>query len=374
MIKLKKTILFVVFFLMLCTTVNAESNSAYDDAYNNSGLDGVYESIDDDTEQILENLNIDPKDYSSLFGIKFDSVLGMLKDFFKSGVKMPITVFSLSVCILVAGSVINGMWTQKHLMGESYNYVILLSLCTVVLVPLFKVCTAAVGALKSVSTFMLAFVPVYASILVTAGSVATGTLYGGVMLGVCEGVAQLLSFVVAPVISIYACLGISACVSGVKGAYSLALKIKSAANWIMGLLTTVFTGFLSVQSVVSKAADNLSMKTAKFFCGSFVPVAGNALSDALTTVVAGMGILKSSAAAYCIIVIFAFLIPFIIEILIWRAVLALLSAVSCTLSSGEISKLFEVLNSALGFLIGIILFVAVLFVLSLAAVKVGGVG
>lgn len=374
MIRLKKAIFFVVFFLMLCTSVNAEVSSVYDDAYNNSGLDGVHQSINEDTEQILEDLNVDPKDYSSLFNIKFDSVWSVLKDFFKNGVKLPITAFSLSICILIVGSVINGMWTQKHLIGESHNYVILLSLCTVVLIPLFKTCTAAVGALKSVSAFMLAFVPVYAAILVSAGSAATGTLYGAVMLGVCETVSQLLSFIVAPMISIYVCLGISACVSGVKGAYSLAVKIKGAANWIMGLLTTVFTGFLSVQSVVSKAADNLSIKTAKFFCGSFVPVAGNALSEALATVIAGMGILKSSAAAYCIIVIFAFLIPFVIEILIWRVVLSLLSAVSSVLSSDEISKLFEVLNAALGFLIGIILFVAVLFVLSLATVRAGGAG
>ena len=91
---------------------------------------------------------------------------------------------------------------------------------------------------------------------------------------------------------------------------------------------TVFTGFLSIQSVIGKAADNMTVKTTKFFVGSMVPVVGGALSEALTTVTAGIGMLKSTAAMWCVIVLAIILLPTIIELFLWRIVLSLLASFS----------------------------------------------
>ena len=103
--------------------------------------------------------------------------------------------------------------------------------------------------------------------------------------------------------------------------------------------------------------------------GSVVPVVGGALSEALTTVTAGIGLLRSSAMAWCIIVLAIMVVPIVIEMFLWKILLNLLSALSAMFSVGEATKLFEICSVAIGFLIGILLSVTVVFILSLVVIN-----
>lgn len=369
---MKKAVVFLVLLFTLGGNVFATGNDYYSTAYESSGASDLYSRLDNGTKEILGELGIDPSSYETFTNTEFSSFFAVFKKIFTSGIKTPLKSFSLCFCLLLLGSIINGMWTNTPKIGESYNFVLLLSVCTVVLFPMCETCRAAVTALKTVCDFMLAFIPIFAGVLISSGAPTVGGIYGGTMLGVCEIISQLLSNIVTPIIGMYVAVGISACVSGIRGAEKIALKIKSIANWIFGLFTTLFTGFLGIQSVVGKAADNMSLKTAKFFVGSFVPVAGNALSETLGTVVAGMNVLKSTMFSWFITVMAIMILPFIAEIIVWKFVLFVLSATSGIFSDAESAKLFDVCNAALGFLMGITLFVCTLFILSAITVKSGG--
>lgn len=54
-------------------------------------------------------------------------------------------------------------------------------------------------------------------------------------------------------------------------------------------MMTVFTGLLSIQSIVGTSADTLGVKAAKFVVSNFVPIVGSAVADAYTTMRSGLG-------------------------------------------------------------------------------------
>ena len=147
--------------------------------------------------------------------------------------------------------------------------------------------------------------------------------------------------------------------------------IKKIVFWIMALVSTVFIGILGIQTAVNASADTLVSKTAKFIIGSSVPVAGGVLSEALGTVTASMGLLKSSVGIYGALACGVTLLPLVIELLIWRVTLLIACAVSELFALPEISGLLKAADAMMSVLIGILLLVGALFIISLAVVVTG---
>ena len=147
--------------------------------------------------------------------------------------------------------------------------------------------------------------------------------------------------------------------------------IKKAAVWLLSLILTIFLGILSVQTCVNKAADSLGLKTVRFMIGSFVPVAGGALSESLGTLLGSMGLLKSSVGMFAVVAIAAAVLPLVIEMLVWRLVLFGLDMVLDLLGIGIKKDVLCAADSVLAVLIGVMLFVSALFIISLGIIAGG---
>lgn len=372
-----KVILVIAFVALLSFgfSVQAESKESktdgeiYKEVYDDSGLSELTDSLSDETVETLNSLGVDLNDYNSFLSFSLDGVLKTFYSFTFDNLKAPLAVLAVGFALLAITATVGGMWNTKQAAAETYKYVCVLSLLTVVLMPVMSTVSACLNAVRAACTFMLGFVPVYTGILLYSGGVATGTVYQSVMLLVCEIVSQAFSFVVSPLVSAYVCLGVSSAVSGIDGAAKIAERVKNAGNVVVGFIMTVFTGFLSVQSAVAKSADSLSLKTARFFVSGTVPVVGGALSEALATVTAGVSLLRSSAFSWCVLVLGIIVLPVVVKLFLWRIVLCLLSAVSEMLGLSEPVGLFGTLSAALGLLVGITLSVTVMFILSLTVVR-----
>ena len=369
---MKRIIIFIVAILMFTFPVFAdETDEVYDELYRGSEIAELDGSIDSKARDILGDLGLDLSDYNSFLNIDADSYINVVLSFIKSGLKKPFSAMALGFGVIIICSAFGGMLGSKLQVSDTYNYICTLSLLAVVLTPLMNAISAGISAIKSVGVFMLSFIPIYSGLIIASGGVATGTIYQSVMLIFCELITEGLAFIISPLISAYVCIGVASSVSSIDGAYMIALRIKSVANWLIGFIMTLFSGFLSIQSIVSRAADSITIKTARFFVGSFVPVVGTALGEALTTVTAGVGLLKATAMSWCIVVLVIILLPLVVELLLWRVVMFILSSLAITLNIPDSARLFDTVSAGVGFLVGIMLSVAVMFILSLVIVKVG---
>lgn len=69
------------------------------------------------------------------------------------------------------------------------------------------------------------------------------------------------------------------------------------------MLLTIFLGVISVQGLTSSVTDGLTIRTAKYITGSFVPVVGKALADATDTVISASLLVKNAIGLVGVIII-----------------------------------------------------------------------
>lgn len=366
-----------VLSLLLCIfTVTAaaergDTESFYAEQYEKSGADDIGDSLPEETHNYLSENGIDPSDYGWVNKLSVGGVFGHIWGFIKSGAAQPLKAGAeITAIILITAALASA--ELKGSAASAAMYVAAASAAGIIAKPVLLSVAAAVDALKGTGTFMLSFIPVFAVITAASGAPVTSASMSALLLTAAQGVSYISSFAVAPLMGGYLAVSISGAVSPLLKKTEIASIIKRLSCFIMALVSTVFVGILGIRTAVNSSADSLTAKTAKFIIGSSVPVAGGVLSEALGTVTASMGLLKSSVGIYGAVACAAVILPLTAELLIWRGVLILTSAAAELFSLSVISGILRAVDSVMSVLIGILLITGAMFVISLAIVVTAG--
>ena len=134
----------------------------------------------------------------------------------------------------------------------------------------------------------------------------------------------------------------------------------------------MLSAVLAFQGIISKSADSLAIKGIKFAVGSFIPIVGSAVNEALSTIAGGIGAIKAAtgvvgAVAVCLLAA----LP-IIKLLLHKLFLELLSVCSGILGLGPEGKLISEMASFLGYTAAVMAISSVFFVLSLSLMAASG--
>jgi stage III sporulation protein AE len=248
------------------------------------------------------------------------------------------------------------------------SYIFVLVSSAGILMPMFSLINATASAVKGISALMTGFVPIYTGILVAGGESITASGMSFLLLSAAGMVSLLASFVIVPLMSCYLGLGTVGAMLPTAGVGRLGEAIKKTAMWILSLSLTLFLGLLSVQTAVNAAADNLGLKTARFVLGSFVPVAGGALSETLTTLMGPVKLLGSSVGMFGVLAVAFTVLPPVIELLAWRITFFGLDAAAELLGVRVRTDILKAADNVMAVLIGVLLFTAALFIISLAVI------
>jgi stage III sporulation protein AE len=367
---IKKIICFVFILLLFTLNVSAEETDVYKEQLEKSGALELEDALPQEVKEYLGDNGIDLNNYDWVNNLKTENVFSHILSFIKGGFKAPLIALGSIVAIILINSL---LFTHGQ---DSINTVVLyaatLAIVGIIIAPIISAINTAVGAMKACATFMTAFVPVFAAITAMSGKAATSVSMSTMLLGAANGVSLLSNFAVVPLIGGYLSLSLATSVSNFINQGGVSSAVKKLSLWVMSLISTVFLGILSIQTVVNSAADNLSMRTAKFIIGSSVPVAGGVLSEALGTLTASVSLLKSSVGIYGVVICALIFLPILIELLLWRFTLWVADFVSQSFSLSRISGLLQSLDTVLSVLIGVILLTGAMFIISLSVVMGNG--
>lgn len=357
--------------LILMLSIPVSAKESYEDEflkeqYKNSGADDLENYLPEDTREFMKENGLVPEANEILDNITAENVFSHIWGFLKGGIKAPVACGGAVLAVILISAVISS--SSNDVTAQSCNYASVICAAAVIIVPVYSVIKSGVDAMQSSSVFMTAFIPVFAIVTAASGGVTSGTAMSALLLTASQAVSFIANFIVLPLMSGYLGISIASSVSPVVFKTGIADGIKKIAFWTMSLTSTVFIGILSIQTAVTSATDTLTTKTAKFVIGSAVPVAGTALSEALTTVTASMGILKTGIGLYGVIACALIFLPLIVEMLLWRLMLNITSAVSDLFSGSGISAILRSVDTVLSVLIGIILLIGAVFIISLTVV------
>jgi len=164
--------------------------------------------------------------------------------------------------------------------------------------------TSAARVINDMVDFALALLPTIIVLLASLGSfVSSAMLHPLVVFGI-NFFGSLIRAVILPLIYLSTVLGLANHFSPSFQVGKLADLFRDLCGWGLGLTMTLFVGILTVQGAAGTVADAVSLRTAKYMTGAFVPVVGKMLSDAVETVMGASLLLKNGIYLGGIVVLF----------------------------------------------------------------------
>ncbi len=313
--------------LVFCFPIKAEAAES-EGVLEKSGAFGMYESLEEDTRELLSEAGVDsPRITQGFAGKDFFSALSqMMRDRISGPLKAAAAILlSLFLCRLFQCVSSGSGSAAASLAGAAA--------CGAVLLPaLIRLISSSTVVIQNASVFLMASVPVYSALLAASGEVITGSSYGLLTLAAANCIPAFATAVIFPMLHIFLALALTSAVSE-QGFDAFLGKLYGVFKWILVLLVSLFSGALSIQTVLNIQADSATGKAAKMIMSSALPIVGGAFSDSLSAIKSSIGVVRSGVGAFGMLAALCIFLPLILETLLWSGVCA----------AGEIgAELFEV--------------------------------
>lgn len=154
------------------------------------------------------------------------------------------------------------------------------------------------SAVDQMTGFMYALLPMMVTLLASAGGLATASMVHPLMVAAIGLTGRLIGGVVLPLAFFAAVVGAVGQLSDKYPLSKLAGLLRTVTTGILGFGLCIFMGVVTVRGLVAAVADGLTIRTAKFVSGSFVPVVGKFFSDAMDLIGGCSLLLKNSLGVF----------------------------------------------------------------------------
>lgn len=343
-------------------------------AENEYDLTGVYDSLSEDAKRHMLSLGADSAQPDALSSLSFDGVMNEIASMAQDSADSPLRgLISVTAMLLLCSMLTAYRGALNADTGGALELVLSLCLGAAVALPASAVITTIGEVIANSSRLMLAYVPVMALLLTASGSLSGSAAYYAAVLGTGEGVAQLSSGVILPLLRMLLGMSIAAGASNGADLGGFIASVSKAARWITAFMMAIFTAVLGLKQVVAGSLDSVTGKAARFALSSFVPVVGSALSEALRTMQSSLGVLKSGIGVFVILALAVTFLPLILQVLLWQLTLWLGRAMAQSLNLSRGAGLLNGLADVFSVMLAVLLSISAVFIIATAAVfSVGG--
>lgn len=308
--------------------------------------------LDSEVSDELSKRKISLSDPESLNNISVEEIFACIAEAFSESVLSPLSLLGKIVGILLIASLVSSVGDGNEQMSKIIGTVASLAVIGITYSYLSDALSSVTAMLSDVSQFMLSYVPVYVGVITSSGGAVSASGYYVAVLSLCEVIAVIGKAVLPTVCGCMVAISIAESISPLSG-MGVAASIKRTVNRLFGLFATIFVGVLSIKSLVGAGADSVAVRGAKYAASSFVPVVGSAVSEAYTTVIGSLSLIRSATGAFGMTaVLFIVLKPIVsvtaLSLVLWlsKAAAELLSVKSASRFLGGVSDIVSVMLTA----------------------------
>lgn len=158
-------------------------------------------------------------------------------------------------------------------------------------------------AISGMIHFMMAMVPLLFTLLASMGNLVTVSVMHPLIVFMVHLIGTLIYTGVFPLLFFSTLLHIVSALSDKYKVTQLANLLRNISIGLLGVLLTVFLGVISVQGATSSVTDGVTVRTAKYITGNFVPVVGRVFSDAADTVISASLLVKNAVGLAGVVIL-----------------------------------------------------------------------
>ncbi|RFB17127.1 stage III sporulation protein AE [Bacillus sp. HNG] len=227
-------------------------------------------------------------------------------------------------------------------------------------------------AIQSMINFILALVPLLLALVASSGGVASAALFHPLILFLMNTSGLLIQYIVLPLLFMAALLSIVSTLSEQYKVTQLAQLLRNASIGIIGVFLTIFLGVISVQGTTTAVADGITIRTAKFITGNFIPVIGRMFTDATDTVISASVLLKNTVGIFGVIILLLIAVFPAIKVLSLAIIYKLAAALLQPLGGGPVIACLDIISKSVVYIFAALAIVSLMFFLSITVIVAAG--
>ncbi|MBO8163142.1 MAG: stage III sporulation protein AE [Brevibacillus sp.] len=232
--------------------------------------------------------------------------------------------------------------------------------------------TYAKDAIANMSDFMLAMIPLVIALLASMGNLASAALFHPLIIFMINISGILISTVIFPLLFLSAMLSIASLFSERYQVTQMAALLRNIAMGALGSFLTIFLAVVSIQGATTAVTDGVTLRTAKYVTGNFIPLVGRMFSEAADTVV-GATLLVKNAIGLAGVIILLILCAFpAVKILVLALIYNVSSAVLQPLGSSPIIAALGTIGRSLVYVFAALATVGLMFFLAITIIITAG--
>lgn len=259
-------------------------------------------------------------------------------------------------------------------LGEVCEAAVCAVLAVTVFLRLRSVTEETVAVLTDAGRFFGGLLPFFGTVTLAGGGTGSAATQAVTMELTLSTLTALTDGVLLPIASAMFAFGLlDAIGSGSGSLSSLTGSLRRAFLWLLGIVTSVFAAALSLQSVISAAADSAAMRAAKVAASDMIPLVGGTVSGALAAAASGLLYVKSTVGVTSIAALLFLALPYLVRLLLYRAAFGIVIGFLSYTGAKTGERTFTAFRSALDALTALTAFSLLLYIFEIVCFMKCGV-
>lgn len=298
-------------------------------------------------------------DYSSLFSAILSLFFSNVIDF------LPIAFTILAIGIL-SSLIVN--FKASNNTQEITQFICFSVLVLIIFVVFKDILSLTSSTINILLKQMQIIFPILITLLSTIGSVSTISVFNPLIAILTTIVSVVFDKVLYPIFIVVFLFTIINSLTNTLKLDKFTKFLSSSFKWIIGIIFTLFTAFLSIQGISAGKFDSVSIKATKFAIKSYIPIIGGYISDGMDFLVLGSVLIKNSIGLVGVFIVFASIIAPVISIILIKLILQFCSGILEMTGNNKMSNFLSNCSGLILYPIVIILGIAFMYIITICLI------
>ncbi len=232
----------------------------------------------------------------------------------------------------------------------------------------YQVYQLAVESVSLMTALMGVSLPVIFAVTAVSGGAASAAVLSSVISAAVTAFSSFVRCILMPAVFVSGIFTVADSIGRRSYIKKTAAFLRSAALFGMGGAITVFTGLSAIQGIMTKSADDLLMKTARYSIDNLIPFVGGFAADSLEMVVTCIRSIRGGIGIAGVILLILLLAGPLLKSVCVILIFRLTSLVLEPAGSGAMSDCMGDLASAACVLTALLFLSSIMFILFFACV------
>lgn len=357
------TILFAIFislFLLYIPSSAAQCESS------------VLENVDSATKEYLEELGIDSENGDGVSEVSLKTVYKFLISLITDKTKSISVYLIIITAVIITNSILSAFVEENTSAKTAINYISVLCIITAIIVPLKELIINAGIVIKTAAIFTDSYVPILGAVVAASGNVKLAFTYNSFAIALSAFITEIADNFFIPIVNMLFAFNLLTSFTFESYKHKIIKSVKRLIIIILSLISTIYTGLLTTQSILAVSSDSLTVRGIRFFSGTFIPIVGAGVSESVASVMSSLSVMKNTAGVVVIVVIILIFLPIIIELLVWYFALQFCSVAADLFGNNNISEMIEELSSVISLVNIILFYITFVLIISTGIIIVSG--